>query len=125
MNKKSTAPDETGVIETDIDSYVVSKRTIKELRRILDKTKSNYILDQVSYHSKEGTVALAKSIYNKSVWKVGKDGGVHIENPFGYSSKFKYEHLVIPSWDWVKTTLENSASLTAEEKLFIKSLNYR
>ena len=125
MNKKSTPADETGVIETDIDSYVVSKGIIKELRRILDKTKSNYILDQVSYHSTEGTIALAKSVYNKSVWKVGKDGGVHIENPFGYSSKFKYEHLVIPSWDWVKSRLENSTSLTAEEKLFIRSLKYR
>ena len=45
MNKKSTLSDETGVIETDIDSYVVSKKIIKELRRILDKTKSNYILE--------------------------------------------------------------------------------
>ena len=125
MNKKSTASDETGVIETDIDSYVVSKRTIKELRRILEKTKRHYILDQVSYHSTEGALALAKSIYNKSVWNVGKDGGVHIENPFGYSSKFKYEHLIIPSWDWVKTTLKNSTSLSAEEKLFIRSLKYR
>ena len=125
MNKKNTHAEETGVIETDTNSYIVSKSIIKELRRILDKTKSHYILDQVSYHSTEGALALAKSIYNKSVWKVGMDGGVHIDNPFGYSSKFKYEHLVIPSWDWVKTKLENSTSLTAEEKLFIRGLKYR
>jgi len=56
MNKKGTLSDETGVIETDIDSYVVSKKSIKELRRILDKTKRHYMLDQVSYHSTEGAL---------------------------------------------------------------------
>ena len=116
---------ETGIIETENNTYVVNKKDIIELRRILDKLAIHYILDRVSYHSKEGSLALAKAIHESDVWKAGKDGGVHIENPFGYSSKFKYEYLIIPSWDWVKSRLENSTSLTAEEKLFIRSLKYR
>ena len=114
------APEETCIIETENNRYVVSKKEAMKLREILDKLKANYILDDVSFHGNEGAVALAKAIHNKNFWKVEKDGSIHINNPFGHSNKFKYENLKAPGSDEMRFYANRFKFLTAEEKLFLK-----
>jgi len=122
LNNNMFRSDETGILEIDKNTIVVSKNYIVELRRILDKVEIHYILDRVSYHSTEGALALAKAIHNTRIWKVEKDGGVHVDNQFGHSAKFKYNHLVIPSLNMIKFRLENTGSLTSYEKLVFKKI---
>ena len=112
----------TGIIEIENNTYVVNKKDIIELRSILDKLTIHYILDRVSYHSTEGALALAKAIHNTSIWKVEKDGGVHVDNQFGHSAKFKYNHLVIPSLNMLRIRLENTDLLTSYEKSVLKKI---
>lgn len=114
--------DEIGIIEIENNTYVVNKKDIIELRKILDKLTIHYILDRVSYHSTEGALALAKAIHNTRIWKVEKDGGVHVDNQFGYSAKFKYNHLVIPSLNMIKLRLENTDLLTRYEKSVLRKI---
>jgi len=112
----------TGIIEIENNTYVVNKKDIFELRRILDKLTIHYILDRVSYHSTEGALALAKAIHNTSIWKVEKDGGVHVDNQFGHSAKFKYNHLVIPSLNMLRIRLENTDLLTSYEESVLRKI---
>ena len=114
--------DEIGIIEIENDTYVVNKKDIIELRRILDKLTIHYILDRVSYHSTESALALAKAIHNTRVWKVEKDGGVYVDNQFGHSAKFKYNHLVIPSLKIYRIRLENTDLLTPYEKSVLRKI---
>jgi len=114
----------TGIIEIENNTYVVNKKDIFELRRILDKLTIHYILDRVSYHSTEGALALAKAIHNTSIWKVEKDGGVHVDNQFGHSAKFKYSHLVIPSLNMLRIRLENTDLLTSYEKSVLRKITW-
>jgi len=107
---------EIGIIEIENNTYVVNKKNIIELRKILDKLTIHYILNRVSYYSTDGALALAKAIHNTKIWKVEKDGGVHVDNQFGHSAKFKYNHLVIPSLNMIKIRLENTDLLTSYEK---------
>jgi hypothetical protein len=113
---------ETGIIEIENNTYVVNKKDIIEVRRILDKLTIHYILDRVSYHSTEGALALAKAIHNTSIWKVEKDGGVHVDNQFGHSAKFKYKHLVIPSLNMLRIRVENTDLLTRYEKSVLRKI---
>ena len=122
MNNNMFRSDETGILEIDKDTIVVSKNYMVELRRILDKVEIHYILDRVSYHSTECALALAKAIDNTRVWKVEKDGGVQVDNQFGHSAKFKYNHLVIPSVNIIRIRLENNGSLASYEKFMFKCL---
>ena len=114
--------DETGIIEIENNTYGVNKKDIIKVRRILDKLTIHYILDRVSYHSTEGALALAKAIHNTSIWKVEKDGGVHIDNQFGHSAKFKYNHLVIPSLRLLRIKLKNTDLLTRYEKSVLRKI---
>ena len=113
---------ETGILEIEKNIHVVRKSYLVALRKILDKFKIHYILDRVSFHSTLGSLALAKAIHNTGVWKVEKDGGVSLDNQFGHSAKFRYNHLVIPSLDLFKLRLENTDSLTTHEKSVLRSL---
>jgi len=113
---------ETGVIEIENNTYVVNKKDIIELRSILDKLTIHYILDRVSYHSTEGALALAKAIHNTSIWKVEKDDGVHVDNQFGHSAKFKYNHLVIPNLNMLRIRLENTDLLTSYEESVLRKI---
>lgn len=122
MNNNMFRSDEIGIIEIENNTYVVNKKDIIELRRILDKLTIHYILDRVSYHSTEGALALAKAIHNTRIWKVEKDGGVHVDNQFGHSAKFKYNHLVIPSLKMLKIRLENTDLLTSYEKSVLRKI---
>lgn len=122
MNNNMFRPDETGILEIDKNTLVVSKNYMVELRRILDKVEIHYILDRVSYHSTEGSLALAKAIHNTRTWKVEKDGGVHVDNQFGHSAKFKYSHLVIPSLKILRIRLENTDLLTRYEKSVLRKI---
>lgn len=112
--------EEICIIETEENRYTISKKDAIKLRGILDKLKVNYILDDVSFHSIEGSVALAKAIHDKDFWKVEKDGGVHINNPFGHSNKFKYEHFKVPGFDSIRPYVDEAKSLTTEEKFFLR-----
>ena len=113
---------ETGILQIEKNIHVVRKSYLVALRKILDKFKIHYILDRVSYHSPLGSLALAKAIHNTSVWKVENDGGVSLDNRFGHSAKFRYNHLVIPSLELRKTRLENSPLLTSYEKSLLRGL---
>ncbi|MBW2005001.1 MAG: hypothetical protein JRI72_10400 [Deltaproteobacteria bacterium] len=113
---------EIGIIEIENNTYVVNKKDIIELRRILDKLTIHYILDRVSYHSTEGALALAKAIHNTRTWKVEKDGGVHVDNQFGHSAEFKYNHLVIPSLKMLRIRLENTDLLTSYEESVLRKI---
>ena len=112
--------EDTGLIETDKNKYFVNKKDVIELRKILDKLKIHYILDRVSFHSAQGPLALAKAIHETDVWKVEKDGSFHLDNQFGHSSKFRYEHLIIPGFHLIQSEIINASSITSEEKLFLR-----
>jgi len=114
--------DETGILEIDKNTIVVSKNYMLELRRILDKVEIHYILDRVSYHSTESALALAKAIHETNVWKVGKDGSIHLDNRFGHSEKFRYKHLVIPGIFSFKSWLEDTHLLSENERFFLLHL---
>lgn len=98
--------DRSGVIELGNDINVVSKNYMVELRRILDKFKIPYILDRVSFHSIASSLALAKAIHNTRILKIQKDQGVHIDNQFGHSGKFRFEHLVILDCQMFRNRIE-------------------
>lgn len=121
MDNDMFRSDETGILEIDKNTLVVSKNYMVELRRILDKVEIHYILDRVSFHSVEGSLALAKAIHNTRIWKVEKDGGVHIDNQFGHSAKFNYNHFVIPSLNIIRIRLENTGLLTSYEKFLLRT----
>ena len=53
--------EEDCIMETEKNRYTISRKDTIKLRGILDKLKVNYILDDVSFHSIEGSAALAKA----------------------------------------------------------------
>jgi len=122
LNNTTFPPDKTGILEIDDNTHAVSKNYLVELRGVLDRYRIHYILDRVSFHSTEGSLALSKAIYNKKVWKVEKNGGINLDNPFGHSAKFRYDHLIIPNPVLIKYLLEASDKLTSYERFLLKSI---
>ena len=122
MNDNTFPPDKTGILEIDDNTHAVSKNYLVELKGVLDRYKIPYILDRVSFYSTEGSLALSKAIHNKKVWKVEKNGGVNLDNPFGHSAKFRYDHLIIENPELIKHLLENSDKLTSYERFLLKSI---
>jgi len=122
LNNNTFPPDETGILEIGDKTQTVSKNYLVELRGVLDRHRIHYILDRVSFHSTEGSLALSKDIHNKKVWKVEKNGGVSLNNPFGHSAKFRYEHLIIPNPELITFLLENSDKLTSYERFLLKGI---
>jgi len=122
LNNNMFRSDETGILEIDKNTLVVRKNYMVDLRRILDKVEIHYILDRVSYHSTEGALALAKAIHNTRIWKVEKDGAVHVDNQFGHSERFRYEHLVIPCIFSLKSWIEDTHLLSENERFFLLHL---
>ena len=121
--KDNTFPsDKTGTLEIGDNTQTVSKNYLVELRGVLDRYRIHYILDRVSFYSTEGSLALSKAIHNKKVWKVEKNGGVNLDNPFGHSAKFRYEHLIIPNPELITFLLENSDKLTSYERFLLKGI---
>ena len=121
MNHNTFPPDKTGTLQIDDDTQTVSKDYLVELRGILDRHRIYYILDRVSFHSTEGSLALSKDIHNKKVWKVEKNGGVNLDNPFGHSAKFRYDHMIVSSLE-VKYLLDNCDTLTSYERFLLKGV---
>jgi len=122
LNTKMFRSNETGILEIDDNIHAVSKNHLVELRGVLDRYKIHYILDRVSFHSIEGSLALAKAIHNKKIWKIEKNGGVSIDNPFGHSAKFRYDRLVIPNPELINHLLENTDKLTGYEQSVLKAI---
>ena len=122
MNDNTFPPDKTGILEIDDNTHAVSKNYLVELKGVLDRYKIPYILDRVSFHSTEGSLALSKAIHNKKVWKVEKNGGVNLDNPFGHSAKFSYDHLIIENPELIKHLLEISDKLTSYERFLLKGV---
>jgi len=120
LNNNTFPPYKTGTLEIGDNTQTVSKNHLVELRGVLDRHRIHYILDGVSFHSTEGSLALSKAIHDKKVWKVEKNGGVNLDNPFGHSAKFKYEHLIIPNPELIKYLLEASDKLTSYERFLLK-----
>lgn len=82
MSEMGIRENTNGVVETEFNRYVVGKEKIARLRGILDRLKMHYISDMVSYHSTESSLALAKAVHEKNVWKAEKDGSLHLEALF-------------------------------------------
>ena len=121
MNNNMFPPDATGILQVDDNTQAVSKTYLVELRGVLDRHGIFYILDRVCFHSTEGSLALSKDIHNRKVWKVEKNGGVNLDNPFGHSAKFRYDHLIVSSLE-VKYLLDNCDTLPSYERLLLKGI---
>lgn len=121
MSESNIQKSTTGLVETEYNRYVVSKKEIAELKDILDRLKIHYILDRVSYHSTESSLALAKAVHEQGTWKVEKDGSLHLDNQFGHCGKPSHTHLVISASALSAYVQDSELNiLTSYEKLFLR-----
>jgi hypothetical protein len=100
----------------------IAKRKIQRLKTIFDKLEIPHVLDDVSFHNTFIDLCRIKSLYHTTVWKVEKDGSVHLRNRFGHSGRFENRHLFIKSL--LEFQFVDLAILTNDETEFLSDLIY-
>jgi hypothetical protein len=99
-----------------------SKKEMQFLKSILDTLELPYVLDDVSFHNTLLDLHRVKSIHDTDVWKVEKDGGVHLNNRFGHSGHFNYDYICMPSL--IEFQFVDLNILTDEEADFLGYIVY-
>ncbi len=92
------------------------------LKSILDNLELPYVLDDVSFHNTLMDLHRLKSFHNTDVWKVEKDGSVNLNNRFGHSGRFNYDHLRMPNL--IEFQFVDLNLLTEEEADFLGYIIY-
>ena len=99
-----------------------NKKEMQFLKSILDNLELPYVLDDVSFHNTVLDLHRLKSIHNTDVWKVEKDGSVNLNNRFGHSGRFNYDHLRMPNL--IEFQFVDLNLLTDEEADFLGYIVY-